>query len=242
MHWWHQVRVRDPTTVAAPCLRSVCLRFRALHVVFVVWSPRRSCLSAVMHACPAFPSTSHDLLSTFMLSPLTSANLTQVHTANQPSMLLSWWFRPVNTEAPQFRRHTRAAEKAALADNLVTSDGSDKEDAAPPPAPPVSHPPVPLQRDFTAYLHSVFGACSSHSDACEDDDEPDRASSDCESDCDDEDSDTHIITPSHATGIQLGSLTRFLEPALERGPSDSSEVLSSSSGEKVGSQSKASSA
>ena len=46
-------------------------------------------------------------------------------------MLLSWWFRPVNKEAPQFRRHTRAAAKAALADDLVTPDGSDKEDAAP---------------------------------------------------------------------------------------------------------------
>ena len=45
-----------------------------------------------------------------------------------------------------------------------------------------------------------------------------------------------------ATGILLGSLTRFLEPAFERDPSDSSEALSSSSGEKVGSQSKASSA
>jgi hypothetical protein len=135
----------------------------------------------------------------WMSSPLTSANLTQVHTDNQPSMLLSWWFRPVNTEAPQLRRHTRAAEKAALVHSLVSSDGSDKEDATPPAAPPAPHAPGPLQRDCTAYLQSALAGYCSHSDACEDDDEPGRTSpADSECDCDNEDSDTHIITPSHS--------------------------------------------
>ena len=59
--------------------------------------------------------------------PLTSANLTQVHTANEPSFFLSWWWRPVNQEAPQLRRHRRAAQKTAEAASLNTPDGSDMD-------------------------------------------------------------------------------------------------------------------
>ncbi len=59
--------------------------------------------------------------------PLTSANLTQVHTANEPSLFLSWWLRPVNQEAPQLRCHRRAARKTAEVANLETPDGSDMD-------------------------------------------------------------------------------------------------------------------
>ena len=84
----------------------------------------KSCSSAVLLRCSP-PHHRQQSPCASMTTPLTSAILTQVHTANEPSLFLSWWWRPVNQEAPQLRRHRRAAEKTAAAGSLVTPEVSD---------------------------------------------------------------------------------------------------------------------